>query len=375
MESAKRSSIFRHTCSNRRTGSRGNGVGVRVFISSVVNGFEDYRGAARRAIETVDAVPVMCEDFGARPYSSERTCRTEIESSDVYVVILGGRYGYEHQDKESVTQQEFRHAISLRLPILIFVQDVEMEPSQAEFRNEVSAYHSGFCRERFSTPEELERKLIKNLLRLGRAQKACSQSEFSDRVERARSRRDHYDRGYEARFMFAFLPQPMHEVRLHELESQRNEQFVQLCNAGFAQMRQGFDLINETDCSGLRSGETVWRQYDDGFLLLESAATQTAEGITFSNWYVTPSHLRRLAEAAFGLVNANGGWCRLGLGGMQQAVIAELPDRASNSFSLSHRSNDGSAAEDKLLIPCTEAAYRAWLDDAIARLQRRFGPR
>ena len=175
--------------------------------------------------------------------------------------------------------------------------------------------------------------------------------------------------------MFAFLPQPMHEVRLHELESQRNEQFVQLCNAGFAQMRQGFDLINETDCSGLRSGETVWRQYDDGFLLLESAATQTAEGITFSNWYVTPSHLRRLAEAAFGLVNANGGWCRLGLGGMQQAVIAELPDRASNSFSLSHRSNDGSAAEDKLLIPCTEAAYRAWLDDAIARLQRRFGPR
>ena len=65
--------------------------------------------------------------------------------------------------------------------------------------------------------------------------------------------------------MFAFLPQPMHEVRLHELESQRNEQFVQLCNAGFAQMRQGFDLINETDCSGLRSGETVWRQYDDGF--------------------------------------------------------------------------------------------------------------
>ena len=106
--------------------------------------------------------------------------QTEIESSDVYMVILGGRYGYEHQDKESVTQQEFRHAISLRRPILIFVQDVEMEPSQAEFRNEVSAYHSGFCRERFSTPEELERKLIKNLLRLGRAQKACSQSEFSD---------------------------------------------------------------------------------------------------------------------------------------------------------------------------------------------------
>ncbi len=36
----------------------------------------------------MDDGPVMSEDFGTRPYSPEKACVTEVETSDVYIVIL-----------------------------------------------------------------------------------------------------------------------------------------------------------------------------------------------------------------------------------------------------------------------------------------------
>ncbi len=117
---------------------------MKVFVSSVVTGFEPYRAAAKRAIETVDASPVMCETFGARPYSSERACLTEIEASNIFVLVLGERFGFEQTPGVSVTQQEFHHACDRGIPILVFVQDAPMEPAQTAFKHEVEAYHGGF---------------------------------------------------------------------------------------------------------------------------------------------------------------------------------------------------------------------------------------
>jgi hypothetical protein len=48
---------------------------MKIFVSSVVGGFEPCRAAARRAIETVDASPVMCETFGAKPIPAARLLR------------------------------------------------------------------------------------------------------------------------------------------------------------------------------------------------------------------------------------------------------------------------------------------------------------
>ncbi|WP_460060479.1 DUF4062 domain-containing protein [Pseudomonas sp. S2_A05] len=40
---------------------------MKVFVSSVVGGFEQYRAAARKAITLLEHAPVMCEELGARP--------------------------------------------------------------------------------------------------------------------------------------------------------------------------------------------------------------------------------------------------------------------------------------------------------------------
>ncbi|RJQ18907.1 MAG: DUF4062 domain-containing protein [Nitrospiraceae bacterium] len=66
----------------------------KVFISSVITDFEEYRKAAGKAVEIMGDRPVMSEDFGARPYSPEKVCVTEVETSDIYLVLLGEKYGF-----------------------------------------------------------------------------------------------------------------------------------------------------------------------------------------------------------------------------------------------------------------------------------------
>ncbi len=77
---------------------------MNVFISSVVSNFEHYRAAAKKAVSLLGHTPVMCEDFGARPYSSEVACMTEVDQADVVVLSRGkggwfqlGIYGISHQ--------------------------------------------------------------------------------------------------------------------------------------------------------------------------------------------------------------------------------------------------------------------------------------
>ena len=46
----------------------------KVFISSVISAFEEYRQAAKRDVEIMGDRLVMSEDFGVRPYSPEKAC-------------------------------------------------------------------------------------------------------------------------------------------------------------------------------------------------------------------------------------------------------------------------------------------------------------
>jgi hypothetical protein len=117
---------------------------VKVFISSVVRNFEVYRAAARRAVGLLQHQAIMCEDFGARPDSSEVACMTEVDQADVVVVILGADFGFKTPTGESVTQQEFRRARAGGKRVLAFLQDVPVEGHQehsgGRYRTMLMAY-------------------------------------------------------------------------------------------------------------------------------------------------------------------------------------------------------------------------------------------
>jgi hypothetical protein len=67
---------------------------VKVFISSVVSGFERVRDAAAAGIEAVDGTPTRSEDFGAVAASSQQACLAGVRDAEAVVLLLGARYGF-----------------------------------------------------------------------------------------------------------------------------------------------------------------------------------------------------------------------------------------------------------------------------------------
>lgn len=129
---------------------------MKIFISSLIGGFEDLRAAARSAIVALRHEPVVAEDFGAKATSPQIACLQGVRSADLVVLILGARYGYvQGSSGVSPTHEEYLEARA-RKPILIFVQeDVEREEEQSKFIDEVSAWDAGHFRASFRTADQL----------------------------------------------------------------------------------------------------------------------------------------------------------------------------------------------------------------------------
>ena len=130
---------------------------MKVFISSLIGGFERERAAARRAVTTLRFEPVMAEDFGAQPNSPQVACLNGLRGSDLVVLVLGERYGVIPPGSTiSATHQEYREARGTK-PVIAFVQQgVTPEPEQAAFIDEVQAWEGGLFRGGFATPDELQ---------------------------------------------------------------------------------------------------------------------------------------------------------------------------------------------------------------------------
>jgi hypothetical protein len=130
---------------------------MRIFISSLISGFEPQRAAARRAVMTLRHEPVMAEDFGAQPNSPQIGCLQGLRGSDMVVLILGENYGFVPPGSSlSATHQEYREARETK-PVLAFVQQgVSPGPEQAAFIAEVQAWEGGLFRGGFVGVDDLQ---------------------------------------------------------------------------------------------------------------------------------------------------------------------------------------------------------------------------
>lgn len=130
-----------------------------MFVSSVMKGFSPQRKAAQKAIESLRLTPVMAENFGAKPHSSQIACLEGVRASDIYVLVMGSRYGFVAQSGLSVTEEEFIEARSRGLPVLVFVQNVDREPKQQQFYERLGTYEAGYFIASFNEPNELQTKV------------------------------------------------------------------------------------------------------------------------------------------------------------------------------------------------------------------------
>ncbi len=99
----------------------------QIFISSTYVDLIDERQAAVQAILRAGHIPAGMELFSAGDKSQWDTIKKWIEESDIYVLILGGRYGsIDPESNLSYTEMEYRYAMDLGKPLFALVMHDEM---------------------------------------------------------------------------------------------------------------------------------------------------------------------------------------------------------------------------------------------------------
>ena len=95
----------------------------RAFLSSTGADLKAYREAAHKAIDALDDWKcIWMEDFGARNWDVDSFCRTRVAECDLFIAIVGHRFGgAPPNSKQSYTQREYFAASETEKPILLFI--------------------------------------------------------------------------------------------------------------------------------------------------------------------------------------------------------------------------------------------------------------
>jgi hypothetical protein len=95
---------------------------LQVFISSTYSDLKEERQAAVQAILKAGHIPAGMELFTAGDKSQMETIKRWIDESDIYMLILGGRYGsLESSTSMSYTELEYDYAVEKEMPLFAVV--------------------------------------------------------------------------------------------------------------------------------------------------------------------------------------------------------------------------------------------------------------
>jgi hypothetical protein len=140
-----------------------------VFISSTFLDLKEERKKVWDTLEKFDVIVKGMEQFGARKTTPLATCISEVEQSDIYVGIIGMRYGSEEPNSgKSYSQLEYEKAVEQNKEILIYLIDEEnsnVTPNLIQYdkiqklNNFKAILRDKHTIDTFATPQDLVTKL------------------------------------------------------------------------------------------------------------------------------------------------------------------------------------------------------------------------
>src|SRR5258708_7215708 len=131
----------------------------RVFISSVIEGFEEFRQAAAEGVEAGGGEPVMVERFPSLARSPRNACLDGVQSADAYLGVIGQRGGWRTPSGALAVEEEFEEARRRSLPTLVFLQEASRDAEAERLAGKLSDYVGGRFRTTFTKPVELREKV------------------------------------------------------------------------------------------------------------------------------------------------------------------------------------------------------------------------
>jgi Domain of unknown function (DUF4062) len=118
------------------------------------------REAAVHAITAVGARPVLFEGFGGMDDDPEDAYLGNVASADIYVGILGARYGKPLKSGYSATHAEYIEAVRRGLRISVWSAHEGLDGRQRDFLDEVRVFHTTGT---YTSPEDLAERVERRL--------------------------------------------------------------------------------------------------------------------------------------------------------------------------------------------------------------------
>lgn len=150
---------------------------VPIFVSSTYRDLEPYRKAVLNTLDKLKVGVSGMEIFGARSAEPLQTCVAEVMKCDVFVGIVGMRYGsVDEKTAKSFVRLEYETALEKKLDILIYLIDeekaqvppkfVDVGESASKLQDFKEYLRKKHTIETFLSPEDLGNKVERDLLRL-----------------------------------------------------------------------------------------------------------------------------------------------------------------------------------------------------------------
>lgn len=135
---------------------------LQIFISSTYVDLQEERQAAVEAILASNNIPAGMELFKAGNDSQWETIKKWINDSDIYMLILGGRYGsIEPNSKKSYTQLEYEYALSMNIPVFAVILSKNFLNKKAKTDDIVIEHENKFLYDEFK--DLVMKKMIKSV--------------------------------------------------------------------------------------------------------------------------------------------------------------------------------------------------------------------
>jgi ATP-dependent DNA helicase RecG len=159
---------------------------LRVFLSSVQKELAEERRAVKDFIlndpllgRFVDSV-FLFEDLSARDRKADDVYLSEVDQCDVFIGILGNRYGWKNSEGKSPVELEFDRAVSAGCERLVFVKGDEDSEREPEMQALVRKIGDQVMRRRFSDTPGLIGELYASLVDLLERDGALRTTPFDD---------------------------------------------------------------------------------------------------------------------------------------------------------------------------------------------------
>lgn len=131
-----------------------------VFVSSVIVGMDRERIAAGEAAERLGALAQLFERFGGRDDDPEDAYLGGVAASDVYLGLLGPRYGKPLKSGYSATHAEYNEAVQRGLRVSVWSTEDDLDGRQRDFLEAVRVFHTTGS---YGSPEDLGAKVERRL--------------------------------------------------------------------------------------------------------------------------------------------------------------------------------------------------------------------